>query len=128
MTTSGATGTYAIYNQTLPLEPTEGNWVNQRELGRSGAGLQIVSPVFGYELKWGLMDKSEFHQLMHIYNSTSGSFVPCSLPDYDSDSYEFYSYTGCVVNKPQVSRYFNEHVTGVSLLITNINTKFFKAL
>ena len=123
-----ATGSYAINGQALPLEPTEGSWISQRSLGRSGAGFDVLAPVFSFEIKWGLMKKSEFNDLMQIVYSVSGAVVPVAIPDFDSDTYEFYAYTGCVVNKPTVSRYFTENVTGVTLMITSIATRMFKSI
>lgn len=123
-----ATGTYLVFGQTLPIEPTDGGWIPQRQLGRTGAGFETLSPVFSFEITWGLLKKSEFSELMSIYYSTSGSFVPCSLPEFDSATYEFYGYTGCVVNKPTFGKYFVETVTNVRLLITNIDVSFFRTL
>lgn len=123
-----ATGTYAINGQALPLEPTEGSWISQRSLGRSGAGFEVLSPVFSFELKWGLMKKSEFNDLMQIAYAASGTYRAVTIPDFDSDDYEFYTYSGCIVNKPTVSRYFAENVTGVTLMITHIRTYVFKSL
>ena len=115
--------TYAINGVDFLLQPTSGGWRARQALGRDGVGHSIYPGVREYELNWQLSFPSGTSQLQDFFESVyiTGTAV-VDLPRYNYPTYEFYSYSGCVVNEPTFETYFAENQTSVSLLISNIRT------
>lgn len=115
------TGSYGVNGVAFTLQPTVGAWQPRNTLGVDGNGHFVYQATYEFELSWGLSSQSEFYQLMQMFDTMNitGSVV-VSLPQLRSATYQFYDYTGCVIQEPEFSRYFTEHPESVSLLITNI--------
>lgn len=113
--------TYKINGTELDLQPTSGRWLPRSSVGVDGNGHFIYPSVYQFELEWGITSQSEWNNILGFFDSLhiTGSAV-VDLPKYRSSTYDFYSYTGCVVQEPEMRDYFTEHLTSVSLLITNI--------
>jgi len=115
--------TYKINGTEITTQPTTGKWVKRESIGVDGNGKDVYVGVRAYELKWQLIDPATFNQLQVFYNAvaTTGTAV-VDLPEYSKSTYAFFSYTGCVLNEPEIDAYFTGHHLNASLLITNIVT------
>ena len=114
-------GTYKIDGAEITLQPSSGKWLSRRVIGVDGNGHHIYPSVYQFEMDWSISDQSEWNQLIGFFDSLAitGSAV-VDLPQYRSSTYQFYSYTGCVVHEPEIGEYFTEHPTRISLLVSKI--------
>lgn len=120
--TAGASGSYAVNGATF-LPPTSGRWLPKNPLGVSGDGHAIYAGVREFELKWQLAFPSDVYQLQNFFGAINNTgTVVVDLPRYGYSSYEFYSYSGCVLREPEQGEYFSENQTDILLLVTNIRT------
>ena len=112
---------YKINGTELTLQPTAGRWLPRRTIGLDGNGHFIYSSVYDFEMTWGIAGQDEWEQILSLFDAIhiTGSAV-VELPEYGASTYQFYAYSGCVVQEPQMSRYFDEHPTKVKLLVNKI--------
>lgn len=117
----GASGTYAFNGTTLYLSPTVGSWENKDSLGDDGNGHVIYPSVTEFTMEWVLMPTSDFKQLQDFYlvSSTTGTVV-ADLPKWGGVDYVFQSYSGVILTRPTVGKYFAEHIQDVKLVVRNI--------
>lgn len=110
-----------INGTEITLQPSSHGWIPKVLLGRGGAGHGFSSAVQEYELNWELISASELNQVVGFFNSigVTGTAV-VELPQYGASTYTFYPYSGCIINNPEVSSYFEQHTTSVRLVIGNI--------
>lgn len=113
--------TYKINGTTLSLQPTAGRWNTREELGVDGAGHPRYPLVREFEIQWGLMPVADFNQIYNFFNAcgVTGTAI-VDLPKFANATWAFQSYTGCVLREPQTGNFFEETVTDVVLLVTNI--------
>ena len=115
--------TYKVNGTEISTQPTTGRWMPRDSIGIDGNGHPIYVGVRRFELKWQLIDPATFNQLIGFYNSVAGTgSAVVDLPEYAKSTYAFYSYTGCIIEEPQIDAYFTQHHLNASLLITNIVT------
>lgn len=121
--TTGASGTYAINNTDLTLQPTTGKWVERTQYGLDGNGHPIYSNFRNFELTWELISTSDAKQLIDFFNTvaTTGTVVSC-LPKWGDATYLFHNYSGTTLMEPSVGEYFQGFIQNVKLLILNIRT------
>lgn len=130
------TGSYNIYDHgvCVPLltQPSSGQWMPRETLGVDGNGHAIYPALREFELTWDFMDLDTAHQLQDFYDDmeVTGTVV-VDLPLFNSDSihhanlsdtYNFFSYSGCVLREPEFSQYFEYARGDVKLLIVRIRT------
>lgn len=134
------TGSYNIYDHGIcvPLltQPTFGQWLPREPLGIDGNGHAVYPALREFEMTWDLMDLDTAHQLQDFYDDTlvTGTVV-VDLPLFNSDNihhgtppidtrdtYNFFSYTGCVLREPEFGQYFEYARGDVKLLIVRIRT------
>lgn len=121
--TAGYSGSYAINGVDLTLPPTSGRWVERPLVGIGGSGHPVYAAVREFELQFQLADPSDYNQLQLAYQALSNTGTAVvDLPKYGDAGYQFFSYTGCIVQEPYAGAYFNENQTDVRWLITNIRT------
>lgn len=110
-----------INGTELTLPPSSHGWIPKALLGTGGAGHPFQSPVQEYEMIWELISPSDLNQIIGFFNSigVTGTAV-VELPQYGATSYTFYPYSGCIINNPEVGRFFEQHTTSCRLLISNI--------
>ena len=115
------TGSYGINGVAFTLQPTIGAWQPRNVLGVDGNGHFVYQATHEFEIGWQLSNQAEFYELLQFFDNLNitGSVV-VSLPQLRSATYQFFDYTGCVVQEPSFNGYFAEHPQSVSLLITNI--------
>ena len=115
--------TYKINGVELTTQPTGGSWMPRRRLGVDGAGHSVYPATYDYEMRWQLQYPVDFQQLWDFYNtiSVTGTVV-VDLPAFATGTYEFCSYTGCIVHEPEMREYFNQHHADVFWLVSNIRT------
>lgn len=116
------TNTFKINGVSLSLQPADHNWVPRQEFGRDGAGHNVYPAMRQYEMQWDFMTASEFYDLLNHYNSNSTGTVVVDLPEWANSTYQFKSYSGCVLDEPQSSGFFENYYQSVTLLITSIRT------
>jgi hypothetical protein len=119
----GASGTYAINDITLTLQPTTGKWSERTSYGVDGGAHPVYSPVSNFELTWELISTTDAKQLIDFYNtvSSTGTVVSC-LPEWGNVDYVFKNYSGTTLQEPVVGEYFQGFIKQVSLIILNIRT------
>lgn len=121
--TQGYTGSFALNGSNLTLQPSTFGWENRDVLGTDGNGKPIYSALGSFQMYWGLMSTSELRQLILISDSVSATgTVVADLPEWGNADYYFKSYSGAVMQRPQVGEYFNTFVTDVRLVISNLRT------
>ena len=114
---------YKINGTQITIQPTFGRWVPRDIIDTDGAGHPIYPARRDYELRWDLIDPLEGNQLQTFFNAVQNTGTAVvSLPKFGNSSYVFYDYTGCVVREPDMGDYFEQHITSVVLMITNIKT------
>lgn len=111
----------SINGTELSLQPTTHGWIPKVLLGKNGSGQGFYSPVQEYELNWEFMSASELNQVLGFFNSigTTGT-ATASLPQYGASTYTNFVYSGCVINQPELSVYFEQHTTSVKVILSNI--------
>jgi len=114
---------YKINNIELIIQPTTGQWIPREIIGIDGNGHPIYPATREFEMNWQLSNPTGTWQLQNFFDTVSitGSAV-VDLPRHNYWGYEFYSYSGCVVQEPEIDVYFTEHITNVRLLVTKIKT------
>ena len=121
--TQGITGSYAVNGSDITVQPTDGKWLPRSPLGIDGWGHAVYPPYREFEMTWGLLSPSDVNQLQNFFASigNTGTAV-VDLPKYADAIYQFYSYSGCVLQEPSIGVYFTENQTDVNLLIIKIRT------
>lgn len=121
--TTGLSGTYAINNTDLTLQPSTGRWVERTSYGVDGSGHPLYSNFRSFELTWELISTSDAKQLIDFFNtvSTTGTVVAC-LPKWRDTDYTFYNYSGTTIGEPAVGEYFQGFIQNVKMLLLNIRT------
>jgi len=115
--------TYKINGVEFTLQPTEGLWVFPDFIGIDGNGHPIYPATKQFEITWSLIsaaDAKQIYDFVAAIGSTGTAVV--DLPDYNSSTYTFKSYSGCVLYFPSVGPYFYEHQTDLTLIVGNIKT------
>lgn len=115
--------TYKINNTELTVQPSDGAWRPREELGVTPAGRIMYAPVREFDINWSLLDVDEFKQLVDFYDSISVTgTVVVDLPKWNSSTYVFESYTGCIIDEPSAGQYFSEHQLSVTMRVRGIVT------
>lgn len=115
---------YKINGTELTTQPTTGRWMPRTSLGIDGNGHTIYAGVREYELKWQLVNVSDYNQLITFFTTigNTGTAV-VELPKFGGATYTFQEYSGCVLREPESNAYFaGAGQQEVLLLITNIKT------
>ena len=113
--------TYKINDTELTLQPTTGRWLPRTELGIDGNGHSMYEPTYSFEIRWQLISPSEYNQIKGFFDAqgqTGTSSI--DLPQYGAATYAFHTYSGCVINEPQVEVYFTETQLNAYLLVRKI--------
>lgn len=120
----GLSGSYAINNTELTLQPSIGRWEEKQIIGYDGSGRPIYPAVGDFTLEWDLISTSDMKQLIDFYDyvSNTGTSV-ADLPEWGDNEYKFHSYSGTFPNRPIAGEYFMGHVSNVKMTISNIRVK-----
>lgn len=121
--TVGLSGSYALNNTNLTLQPTTGRWTTRSEYGIDGGGHQVYSSLRSFELTWVLISTLDAKQIIDFYNAfgSTGSVVAC-LPEWNNVEYSFRNYSGTNMMEPEVGTYFQGFIQEMKLLLINIRT------
>ena len=121
--TVGLSGSYAVNNTNLTLQPTSGQWMGRPAYGIDGSGHTIYGSFRNFELTWTLISTSDAKQIIDFYNSigNTGSVVFC-LPEWGNVEYTFKNYSGVTMHEPDVGTYFMGFIQEMKLLLLNIRT------
>lgn len=112
--------TYKINNVEIP-QPTTGRWLPSSIVGKTGRGFPIYPQVMQYELRWNISSVPDADAVRDFWSSIgyTGTVV-VDLPQWNAATYTFYSYTGCVLYRPEWNAYFAEHITDQVLIVGNV--------
>lgn len=112
-----------INGTDLTTQPADHNWMERNEVGVSGDGHSIYSAVREYRMIFNLESASDLSQLITYFNqvSTTGTLT-VALPEWNSPTYQYKNYSGCVLREPTFSNYFEEYAQEVSIIVSNIRT------
>lgn len=115
--------TYKINGTEIVIQPTTGRWVGRTAVDVDGWGHPIYPPYREFEMSWQLITMEQAEQL-HTFFLAVGSTgtVVVDLPQYATDAYTFFAYTGCVLQEPSFGEFFVEHSKDTMLLVTRIKT------
>jgi len=110
-----------INGTELTLPPATHGWIPKVLLGTGGAGHGFYAAVQEYELNWEFISPADLNQLIGFFNAvgTTGT-VTAELPQYGAATYTFFVYSGCILNQPEISSFFEQHTSNVRLLISNV--------
>jgi len=115
---------YQLNGTGIPIDPTEGRWIDQDIEGLDGNGRAIYASTRDFEMRWGLLSPGQVWQLQSWWQTIGATgTITASLPRYAWPAYEFFTYTGVYVQQPRLDTYFTENLRDVTLLITNIRTE-----
>lgn len=115
------TGTYKINDTELTIQPTTGEWKSRQLIDVDGNGHPVYPPYREYEMRWQLSNMTQVHQLQDFFDTIGRTgTVSVDLPRYAYDPYTFWRYSGTVIHEPAYGKFFAEHQTDVTLLITKI--------
>jgi len=117
--------TYKVNGTDLILQPETGQWNAQRSsYGTDGGGHGIFPRAHTFELKWGFMSASEFSQLYSFYLTTSVTgTATVDLPEYGAATYQFRSYSGTILQEPEIGNFFEGYYSDVRLIVNKIITE-----
>lgn len=111
---------YKFNGVELRTYPTESQWQKRKVLATDGNGQPIYDPARSCELKWDLISVNDFDQLNSAYRGQGISGTVVDLPKWSGNSWQYQSYTGCVINEPEVGAYFETYVSKVVLLVSKV--------
>ena len=121
--TQGASGSYAVNNTDLTLQPSEGQWLVRTDYGVDGGAHIIYAQPRQFELKWDLISPSDLKQIIDFYNSVGNTgVVTFCLPEWGASDFVFKNYSGTTLAEPEVGPYFQGYTQSVKLLVLNIRT------
>lgn len=119
---SGASGTYALNGTDFLIPPTTGRWRERTPLDFSGDGHPTYPAIREFEIRWNLIDQASVNQAHTWFEQTISGTVSLDLPAYNSSSYVFQTYSGCILYEPGRGSYFSEHTTEFVLIAGSIRT------
>ena len=121
--TTGLSGSYAINNNDLTLQPTNGKWVARTDYGVDGNARMVYATPRKFELEWELIHPVDAKQLIDFYNLVgSTGTVSVHLPEWGAVDYRFKSFSGTTLTEPEVGQYFQGYIESVKMTIMNIRT------
>lgn len=115
--------TVRINGTALTAQPTSVTWNQNEPKFRNGLGAGIYAAFKTVELRWDYIGVSDFQQLYNfaLSNGTTGTSA-VTLPKYNTPTYVDYAYSGCIVNFPTAGELFEQHYSGVTMVITKVRT------
>jgi hypothetical protein len=113
--------TYKINGTELDPQPTDGKWVEPQILDEDGDGRALYPAVYEFEMMWQLAAPTLFASLLQTWRgvSVSGTVV-VELPQYNSSTYQFYAYSGVLIDQPTIDPYFQGHNKGIKVKVKNV--------
>lgn len=116
--------TYKINGTELTHQPSQGRWIDRRNLGVNGQGAAVYSSLRQFEMKWNLNSPAAVSELNSFFGQIGNGTgtVIVDLPKWAATPYQFESYTGVNLREPRQGTYFSENIQSVTLLVTNIRT------
>lgn len=117
------TNAFKINGTPLSHQPSDHDWVDRESLGIDGNGHAIYPSVREYQLEWDFLSATEFNEI-YTYFSAVGQTgtVTIDLPQYANATYQFVTYSGCVLREPTFGKYFENYYTDIKLLVVKIRT------
>lgn len=116
-------GSYSVNGTAFTLQPSTGKWVSRETVGYDGNSHPIYPATREFQVGWELIGPTDFDQIMGFFNNIgiTGTAV-VSLPKFPNTTYNFFSYSGCIINEPEVDEYFEGYQKSAKLLISRIRT------
>jgi hypothetical protein len=121
ITGSYVTGSYNFDHHGLPTLPTQAHWVPLEQLDVDGNGHPIYPTVHEFELQWSAMWIADFDALVHLCeNMTSTGTVVSTLPEYHANDYQYFNYSGTILQLPKPGQYFEGYILNTTMVISNV--------
>lgn len=98
-----------------------GRWTPRRPDDVSGEGRPIYPAIHQFQYRWQLMSMADLYTIRNEWQKGVTGTTVLELPDLDAATYVFREFSGCHLQEPTIGAYFQEHVTDVVLVATNIN-------
>jgi hypothetical protein len=101
--------------------PTTMKWDERKEHGVNGLGNSVYGRYRTAELQWDLAYPEDVQTLQeaYLYSQNTGAVV-IEVPRFGISPYQFTEYSGCYLQDLQVGEFFEEHYTGVTLIVTKV--------
>jgi len=116
-----STGTYQINDTDLVIQPTSGRWNTRDPIEIDGNGHPVYPPYREFEMSWQLASMEQVTQIITFFNTIGRTgTASVNIPTYGGNPYFFRTYSGTVLQEPQLGIYFSEYQTEVTLLISKI--------
>jgi hypothetical protein len=115
----GSSVGYVINGNNIP-DPEAGRWDPRRALGVAGDGHNVYPEVRQFQMRWRLLPLDDLKTLYDVFAGASSGTSVVELPDPYAGSWTFREFSGVIVHEPTFGDYFEEHVTSVALILSNI--------
>lgn len=114
----------AFNGTTLLMQPDTHRWIPRENLGFTGDGHQILPAVREYEMTFTFDSAEEFNQVIGFLNTLGNATgtITAYLPEYGASTYGFKNYSGCILQEPEYSSYFENYYQDVKIRLSNIRT------
>lgn len=121
MNTGTVFNVIAFNGTVLTAQPSSHKWIPGDLIGEDGSGRGIYAAYNQYELKWDFLTPAEFNEIYNYFLAIGQTgTVVATLPQFNATEYQFYSYSGTVLRKPEVGEYFQNYLSDVKMLIVRI--------
>lgn len=112
--------TYSINGTPLSTQPTTGDWVLLDSVDDDMNGRPIYPVPRNFALTWQFASPALFSQILALWQGVQASgTVAVSLPQYGHSSYQFYTYSGCVLECPTFDSYFEQYLGAIKMTVRN---------
>jgi len=118
--------TFKINGVAFSRQPTNHRWINQDAYGISGDGHSQYPAYREYEMDFDFATQQEFYDFNSYWQSVGATGTAnVDLPEHPStaSTYQFRTYSGCVINQPEYQNYFENYFQSARLLIVRIKTQ-----
>lgn len=108
-----------INGQTIQM-PTEHGWNPPEPIGTSGRGVEIVSSIWSYALKWEGLSPTDFNILYLLWRNNINKLITANLPELGATVYQIKAYP-CYIGPVSQQGFFEGYYLNVALLLTHID-------
>lgn len=113
--------TYQINGVDFPTIPSEGSWGQRKQLGVDGFNRAIYEPTYNFQISFDALTQEEYIELYNFWLLMSSNItVSVTIPQKDATTYDFATYTGCVIDEPAVGPYYQGYQMSVKIVIRSI--------
>lgn len=108
-----------INGQTIQM-PTDHGWNTPEPIGISGRGVEIVSLIWSYGMRWEYLSPDEYKILYSIWFNNINKPITANLPELGAIAYQLKTYP-CYISPVSSQGFVEGFYTRVGLMLTNID-------